>query len=76
MGLEPPRRLEAALTKLDVPRDLKVYPDAGHSFMSTNPSWLTPLVRLVRLDYKPEAAEDCMAPDPRLLRRAPAKLVA
>jgi carboxymethylenebutenolidase len=58
MGIEPPRRLEAALTELDVPHDVKVYPGAGHSFMSTKPSWLTPLVRLVRLDYKPEAAED------------------
>jgi carboxymethylenebutenolidase len=58
MGAKPPRRLEAALTTLDVPHDVKVYPGAGHSFMSTKPSWLTPLVRLVRLDYKPEAAED------------------
>jgi carboxymethylenebutenolidase len=58
MGIEPPRRPEAALTTLHVPHDLKVYPGAGHSFMSTKPSWLTPLARLVRLDYKPEAAED------------------
>ena len=58
MGIKPPRRLEAALTTLDVPHDLKIYPGAGHSFMSTKPSWLTPLTRLVRLDYKPEAAED------------------
>jgi dienelactone hydrolase len=26
--------------------------------MSTKPSWLTPLARLVRLGYKPEATEE------------------
>jgi carboxymethylenebutenolidase len=58
MGGEPPRRLEQALTVLDVPHDVKVYPGAGHSFMSPKPSWLTPLVRLARLDYQAAAAED------------------
>ena len=58
MGGEPPRRLEQALTALDVPHDVKVYPGAGHSFMSPKPSWLTPLVRLARLDYQADAAED------------------
>src|SRR6516164_1943653 len=58
MGGEPPRRLEQALTVLDVPHDVKVYPGAGHSFMSPTPSWLTPLVRLARLDYQADAAED------------------
>ena len=33
-------------------------PAGPYSFMSTKPSWLTPLARLIRLDYKPEAAED------------------
>ena len=58
MGAGPPRRLADALTALDVPHDLKVYPDAGHSFMSTKPTVLAPLARLARLDYKPESAED------------------
>jgi carboxymethylenebutenolidase len=58
MGAKPPQRLEAALTALDVPHEVKVYPGAGHSFMSTKPAWLTPLTRLARLDYQPEAAED------------------
>jgi dienelactone hydrolase len=31
---------------------------AGHSFMSTKPAALTPLVRLARLDHNPESAED------------------
>jgi carboxymethylenebutenolidase len=58
MGAKPPKRLADALTALKVPHDLKVYPDAGHSFMSAKPAALTPLVRLARLDYKPESAED------------------
>jgi len=58
MGAAPPRRLETALTALDVAHDVKVYPGAGHSFMSPKPAWLTPLARLARLDFKPEAAED------------------
>ena len=58
MGAAPPQRLETALTALDVPHDVKVYPGAGHSFMGIKPSWLTPLVRLVRLDYRQDDAED------------------
>jgi carboxymethylenebutenolidase len=58
MGQAHPRRLEAALTALDVPHDVKVYPDAGHGFMGRRPAALAPLAALVRLDFKPEAAED------------------
>jgi carboxymethylenebutenolidase len=58
MGAKPPRRLEAALTALGVPHDVKVYPEAGHSFMSTKPAALAPLARLVRLDYQPDSAQD------------------
>jgi len=58
MGAAPPRRLDEALTALNVPHEVKVYPGAGHSFMSTKPAAITPLARLARLDYKPEAAED------------------
>ena len=58
MGARPPRRLADALTALNIPHDLKVYPGAGHSFMSTKPTALAPLTRLARLDYQPESAED------------------
>ena len=58
MGARPPRRLADALTALNIPHDVKVYPDAGHSFMSTKPGALAPLARLARLDYRPESAED------------------
>jgi carboxymethylenebutenolidase len=58
MGAGPPQRLADALTVLNVPHDVKVYPDSGHSFMNTKPAALAPLARLARLDYKPESAED------------------
>jgi carboxymethylenebutenolidase len=53
-----PRRLVSALTALNVPHDIKVYPGAGHSFMSGKPPALRPLMALLRLDFKPEATED------------------
>jgi carboxymethylenebutenolidase len=46
------------MTALDVPHDVQVYPDAGHAFMSPKPSLLTLLVKLVRLDFRPESATD------------------
>lgn len=58
MGLGPPKRLEETLTSLNVPHDVHVYKDAGHSFMSPRPAVLAPLVRLARIDYNPESAED------------------
>ncbi len=58
MGSAQPKRLEAALTALGVPHDVKVYPGAGHSFMSRKPPLLAPLAAVAQMDYKPEAAED------------------
>jgi carboxymethylenebutenolidase len=58
MGVSHPQRLEAALTALDVPHEVKVYPDAGHSFMSRKPRLLAPVAVLARVDFKPEATQD------------------
>jgi carboxymethylenebutenolidase len=58
MGASHPQRLEAALTALDVPHEVKVYPGAGHSFMSRKPPLLAPVAVLTRTDFKPEAAQD------------------
>ncbi len=58
MGVSHPQRLEAALTGLGVPHDVKVYPEAGHSFMSPKPAALAPLTALARLKYDQAAAED------------------
>ena len=37
---------------------MKVYPAAGHSFMSSKPAPLAPLAALARLNYDKGAAED------------------
>jgi len=58
MGVSHPQRLEAALTALGVPYDVKVYPEAGHSFMSPKPAAAAPLTKLARLQYDKGAAED------------------
>ena len=58
MGAGPPQRLAEALTVLEVPHDVHVYPGAGHSFMSPKPAPLAPLTRLARMDYQASAAED------------------
>ena len=58
MGTAQPERLETALTALGVPHDVKVYPAAGHSFMSPKPAAMAPLAALARLNYDKEAAED------------------
>jgi len=58
MGASHPQRLDAALTALGVPHDVKVYPEAGHSFMSPKPAAMAPLTALARLKYDKAAAED------------------
>jgi len=37
---------------------VKVYPGAGHSFMTPKSPRLTPVTALARMDFKPEAAQD------------------
>jgi carboxymethylenebutenolidase len=54
------QRLEAALTELGVPHDVKEYPEAGHSFLNrinVGPLFL-PLARLAGFDYHHPSAED------------------
>jgi carboxymethylenebutenolidase len=54
------RRLEEALTALDVPHDVKEYPDAGHSFLNrinVGPLFV-PLLHLAGLDHHHPSAED------------------
>jgi len=58
MGTSHPERLDAALTELGVPHDVKVYPEAGHSFMSPKPAAMAPVTALARLKYDKAAAED------------------
>jgi carboxymethylenebutenolidase len=58
MGTGHPKRLDAALTTLDVPHEVKVYPAAGHSFMSPKSAAIAPLANLTRTAYDKDAAED------------------
>jgi carboxymethylenebutenolidase len=54
-------RLEEALTRLDVPHDVKVYPTAGHSFLNdaaNGPRPFRPLMRVAHVGPDPVAAAD------------------
>jgi carboxymethylenebutenolidase len=54
------RRLEKLLTELEIDHDVKIYDDAGHSFMSRNSGILPWIGKIgpMKADYNPEAAED------------------
>jgi len=56
-------RLERALTALDVPHDVKVYPGVGHGFSNRHElsPRLRPLERVAGLGYDEAAAEDAWA---------------
>lgn len=49
------------LTGLDIPHDIKEYPEAGHVFMNSELNgwpWLRPIVRVLNFGPNPEAASD------------------
>ena len=54
--LQHARRLEQGLDELGVPHDVKVYPDAGHSFMNRHPALAR--VPFMHLGYREHDAED------------------
>jgi carboxymethylenebutenolidase len=54
-------RLEEALTRLDIPHDVRIYPAAGHSFLNdapTGPRLLRPLMRVGHVGPEPASAAD------------------
>jgi carboxymethylenebutenolidase len=53
-------RLEEHLEALGVPHDVKVYPDAGHSFMSydNGPAWMLKVPNPLHAGYSEPEAED------------------
>ncbi|MDP9118387.1 MAG: dienelactone hydrolase family protein [Actinomycetota bacterium] len=54
-------RLEKALAKHHVAHDVKLYPDAGHSFLNDGPSGprvLRPLLRVAHIGPEPASARD------------------
>lgn len=60
------KRLEHELPSLGIPYDMKVYPDAGHSFMNRAPNgFLALLGSTMGAGYRPDAALDAKQ---RLLR--------
>jgi carboxymethylenebutenolidase len=54
------RRLDKLLTEMGVDHDVKIYEDAGHSFMSRNRGLLASIGKIspMKAAYNPEAAED------------------
>jgi carboxymethylenebutenolidase len=51
-------RLSQALTNLDVPHDVKVYPGATHAFMNEYEGAYGVLTRVLGMRYSPDAAAD------------------
>ena len=58
MGTEHPERLERALVVLEVPHDIKLYPGAGHRFMTQSAGAGAVLAKLGRMSYQKEDAAD------------------
>lgn len=55
-------RLEKELPALGVPHDMKIYPDAGHSFMNHPANWFVRLLGgAMGAGYQPDAAADAKA---------------
>lgn len=55
------RRIDAALTDLDVEHEVAVYPRAGHAFLNegqAGPALLRPLMRVSQIKPEPESAKD------------------
>lgn len=58
-----PVRLEESMTELGIPHDVKVYPDAGHSFLNDHdpdevPAWAIIAGKLSRSEYHDPSAQD------------------
>jgi len=58
MGTGHPERLERALAVLDVPHDVRVYPDSGHRFMTQARGAAAAVTRVTRMAYQPADAAD------------------
>ncbi len=58
MGTKHPERLQRALAVLEVPHDVKVYPGAGHRFMTQTSGAKAVLAKLGKMSFQPEDAAD------------------
>ena len=57
-GTKPAERLERALTVLEVPHDVQVYPGSGHRFMTESSGAGAVLARFARMSYQEADAAD------------------
>ncbi|MGO9081943.1 MAG: dienelactone hydrolase family protein [Streptosporangiaceae bacterium] len=58
MGTTHPERLQRALTVLDIPHDVQVYPGSGHRFMSEASGAGAIFAKITRMAYQRADAED------------------
>ena len=56
MGTSHPERLQRALTVLEIPHDVEVYPGSGHRFMSQSAGVGGAVAKLTRMSYQPADA--------------------
>jgi carboxymethylenebutenolidase len=56
MGTSHPERLQRALTVLQIPHDVEVYPGSGHRFMSPSSGVGGAVAKLTRMSYQPADA--------------------
>jgi carboxymethylenebutenolidase len=58
MGTSHPERLQRALTVLQVPHDVQVYPGSGHRFMSESAGAAAVLAKMARMTFQHADAAD------------------
>jgi carboxymethylenebutenolidase len=58
MDATGPERLRRALADLEVPHDVRVYPDSGHRFMTETAGASAVLAKLAGMSFQPADAED------------------
>jgi carboxymethylenebutenolidase len=57
-GAKPAERLQGALTALEIPHDVRVYPGSGHRFMTESSGAGAVLARFTRMSYQEADAAD------------------
>jgi carboxymethylenebutenolidase len=58
LSTEHPERLQRALTVLEIPHDVQVYPGAGHRFMSESSGAGAVLAKITGMSYQEHDADD------------------
>jgi carboxymethylenebutenolidase len=58
MGTKHPERLQRALTVLDIPHDVHIYPGSGHRFMTESSGAAAVFAKVSKMTYQRADAED------------------